>query len=112
MIRTDGYYITNGTLYNERSDTNGNWYLFLAYLFQEDGSFIKAAKYSKSKNRIHFDYSDFLLENSNTYNLIDNKIYLYFNLGLPWEHKEIIEEFNCGEFKFENGNIIKFQTWD
>lgn len=112
MIITDGYYITEGTLYNERNDPDGNWYLFIAYLFNTDGTFIKASKYSKNKKIIYFDNNDFLLENSNSYKLIDNKVHLYFNLGKSWEHIEILEELNRSEFLFENGIILKFQTWN
>jgi hypothetical protein len=111
MIRTDGYYITEGSLYNERNDPNGNWYLFIAYHFNTDGTFIKASKYSKSKTIIHFDSNEFLLENSNRYKIVDDEVHLYFNLGLSFEHNEILKEFNGSEFIFENGVILNFHPW-
>lgn len=112
MIRTDGYYITEGSLYRERNDPNENWSLFIAYLFNSDGTFIKASKFSNSEKTIRFESNEFLLENSNIYKIVENKIYLYFNLGLPWEHNEILEEFNSGDFLYKNGIIIKFQPWN
>lgn len=111
MIKTDGYYISHGIHYVERSNQNSPWFLFLAYWFKSDGTFIKAAKYSNNLDFVEFNVSDFLLENSNKFEILNDHIKLYFYEGLPWAFKEKLEKVSFNVFILESGMQIEFKSW-
>ncbi|MDA3880722.1 MAG: hypothetical protein PF436_10070 [Prolixibacteraceae bacterium] len=107
----NGYYVTEGKLFNERLDANNKWYSFIAYKFLEDGSFLKATKFSRDKNTVNFSDSDFKKENSGSYEFKNNQLVFHLNKGKPWEEKEYLEKSGYGEFKMKNGRKIKFKSW-
>ena len=111
MICINGYYVTDGVLFDERQDPNNKWYSFIAYRFLENGTLLKASKFSKDKNSVKFNISDFKKENSALYEFNNGQLVFHFNKGKPWEEKEYLEKTGCGEFKMKNGRRIKFQSW-
>lgn len=107
----NGYYVTEGVLFDERKDPNNKWYSFIAYRFLDNGSVLKASKFSKDKNSVKFSFSDFKAENSALYEFRNGQLVFHLNKGKPWEEKEYLKKIGCGEFEMKNGRKIKFKSW-
>lgn len=110
MIRFDGYYILPPSLFdNEGRASSINWYNHSAYLFLENGFFLKASKYSKLHDYVDFDKSDFTEENKlGKFNVNGKQVLLYFYEGQPWEFTESLEIITVNDLKMKNGVLIKF----
>jgi len=111
MIDMNGYYVTEGVLHDERNDPINKWYLFIAYRFLDNGTFLKASKFSKDRHSVKFNMSDFKKENSALYDIKNGQLVFYLKKGKPWEEKEYLKKVGCGEFEMKNGRRIKFRSW-
>ena len=111
MMKIDGYYMTGPILFDERKDPNNKWYAFLAYWFLEDGTYLKAVKFSKDENSVKFIRSDFEKMNSALYEFKNGQLIFHLNKGKPWEEKKYTKKTGCGEFEMKSGIRIKFKAW-
>lgn len=111
MININGYYLTEGIPFDERKDLGNEWYLFVAYRFFINGTFIKASKFSKEKDFAKFEPLDFNEENTAFYEFKNGQLVLHFHKGMPWEESEHLIEKGNEEFEMKTGTRIKFIPW-
>lgn len=111
MIRYDGYYLTDGILFEERRDSAHEWYSFTAYLFYENGSFIRATKFCQDKHFVSFESSEFKSENTDSFEVSEEELVFYLNKGKSWETTEYLKRISSERFVMKNERVISFKPW-
>jgi ribosomal 30S subunit maturation factor RimM len=113
MIRHDGYYAFEPTLFQERKEFSPD-YLTKAYLFQDNGFVTMVSKWSKNKNNISFLKKEFDVKNNSEQFKINNKeLYILSYERQPWEEKFYYDRISDEEFvNRQTGKPIKFIPWE
>jgi hypothetical protein len=110
MIRFDGYYRKTPTLYED--GIANHWvkgYMHRAFYFLPNGLFLRASKNSESK-QLDFSKLDFNPDYPNKYEIIGNKLEMFFETGTVWEFSEVLEIVSQEELKGGKGELyfVKF----
>jgi hypothetical protein len=112
MIRFDGYYISD-PVYFEDGIANYTYcgYSHNAYLFLENGQYLRATKNSHEKE-VSFLRSGFDPYFVNKYMVYGNMLEIIFHTGEKWEFKESFEIVSSVEFKGNTRNLYwrKFEN--
>ncbi len=110
MIRHDGYYRKNPTLYED--GIANHWvkkYMHRAFYFLPNGLFLRASENSESK-QVDFTKLDFSPDFPNKYEVKDNKLEMFFETGTEWEFSEIFEIVSSEELKSDK-RTLRFVSW-
>lgn len=106
MIRYDGYYTSEPTVYEDSiANYNEVGFFHNAYRFLPNGTYLKATKRSKVKEN-GFVESDFDASKHNNYEIINGKILeITYHTGEEWEFKESFEIISPQELKGIQRNL-------
>lgn len=110
MIRFDGYYIFEPTLFQERKEMKP-WYLIEAYLFLKNGKLIITNKFEENKDCSTFDIEDFTNKNEHCYYINKNELY-YVNRCQKGGYKFYHDIISPQKIVYrDSGKILKFVPW-
>lgn len=104
MIKHNGYYIIDP---ESVRDSIANYtfagYSHIAFLFLENGTYLKLTKNSKNKN-VSFLRGDFNYNYPNRYMLKNGDLLLTYHTGGEWEFSEVFKK--KSEDRFKNASKI------
>lgn len=110
-MRYDGYCVSDPVYYE---DETSNWsfkgYSHGAYLFLENGFYLRSVKQSE-KSLVSFDKSDFKEDYPNKYKCTKEDLILTFHTNEEWEFDEYFKKISSLEFinKTRKFNFIKWE---